>query len=221
MVETFLILINIIFLEVVLSLDNAAVLATMARTLPKDAQKKALTYGILGAYLFRFAALLFAALLLKLTWLKVLGGVYLIYIGLRAMFKSESEKSNKALSFPFISQFWSTVIAIEFADIAFSLDNVFAVVALTEKMELIYFGVFVGILAMRVAATHFIKLIENFPVLEKVANAVVAVLGLKLILSTWLKALNLEEIDLVFSILVIVAFISPILYKVYLLKNEK
>jgi len=63
---------------------------------------------------------------------------------------------------------------------------------------------------MRFAATGFVKLIEKHPVLEKVAFWVVGFLGLKLMLSLWLKDLNLEHIDLIFSVLVTLSFVVPI-----------
>jgi len=212
MLETFIIVSNIIVLEVLLSIDNAAVLATIVKTLPKDSQKKALTFGIFGAYIFRGLALVFASFLLKFMWLKFVGGLYLVYLAYSNL-KPTSEDLNsthKTISVPFLSVFWSTVVAIELADLVFSIDNVFAAVALTDKIELIYFGVFVGIIAMRFAATGFVSLIEKYPILEKVAFWVVGFLGLKLILSLWLKDLNLEHVDFIFSILVTFAFVLPI-----------
>ena len=60
------IFLNIILLEIVLSVDNAAVLATMVKQLPKNQQKKSLTYGIIGAYVFRGLALIFASILIEI-----------------------------------------------------------------------------------------------------------------------------------------------------------
>lgn len=84
--SSLLILINIVLLEIVLSIDNAAVLAAMVKELPKGQQKKALTYGIAGAYLFRGLALVFASILINLVWLKVVGGLYLVYLAYKALF---------------------------------------------------------------------------------------------------------------------------------------
>ena len=212
MLETVIVVGNIIILEVLLSIDNAAVLATMVKTLPKESQKKALTYGIFGAYLFRGLALLFATILLKIVWLKILGGLYLIYLAYTNLKSDSGDDGPKSISIPFLNVFWSTVVAIELADLVFSIDNVFAAVAFTDKIELIYLGVFIGIIAMRFAATAFVRLIEKHPILEKVAFWVVGFLGVKLILSLWLKDLNLEHVDLIFSILVTLAFIIPIFF---------
>jgi YkoY family integral membrane protein len=212
MLETVIVVGNIIILEVLLSIDNAAVLATMVKTLPKESQKKALTYGIVGAYLFRGLALLFATILLKIVWLKILGGLYLVYLAYTNLKLNSEDDGPKSISIPFLNIFWSTVVAIELADLVFSIDNVFAAVAFTDKIELIYLGVFIGIIAMRFAATAFVRLIEKHPILEKVAFWVVGFLGAKLILSLWLKDLNLEHVDLIFSILVTLAFIIPIFF---------
>jgi YkoY family integral membrane protein len=211
MITDILIVVNIILLEVLLSVDNAAVLATMVKTLnPKD-QKRALTYGIIGAYVFRGLALISASILVKFLWLKIIGGLYLIYLAYKSLgYKSEGG-NPKPISIAFLSPFWSTVVAIELADLVFSIDNVFAAVAFTDNLWLICGGVFVGIIAMRFAANGFVKLIEKHPILEKVAYWVVGLLGVKLIASYWLKDLNTEFIDLGFSALVLSAFIIPIL----------
>ena len=72
------VILNLILIESLLSVDNAAVLATMVMDLPKDQRKKALKYGIVGAYVFRGICLFFAALLIQIWWFKPLGGIYLI-----------------------------------------------------------------------------------------------------------------------------------------------
>jgi YkoY family integral membrane protein len=204
-----LIFLNIFLLEVILSIDNAAVLATMVRKLPKEQQKKALTYGLIGAYVFRGVALLFASLLIKVIWLKVVGGVYLMYLAWRALYGTPTESTIrvKAVSF------WGTVAMIELVDLVFSIDNVFAAVAFTDNLWLICGGVFVGIVSMRFASVGFIKILEEIPILEKVAYWVIGVLGLRLVLSFWLKDLNTELIDGLFSTLTLGAFLVPIIYK--------
>lgn len=205
----FLIFLNIFLLEVILSIDNAAVLATMVKRLPEHQQKKALTYGLVGAYVFRGLALLFASLLIKVIWLKVVGGVYLIYLAWKALYGSTTQST---ISVNPIS-FWGTVVMIELMDLVFSIDNVFAAVAFTDNLWLIWGGVFVGIISMRFASVGFIKLLEEIPVLEKIAYWVIGILGVRLILSFWLKDLNTEMIDLLFSTLTLGAFLVPIIYK--------
>jgi YkoY family integral membrane protein len=210
-----LIFLNIVILEIVLSIDNAAVLAAMVKELPKEQQKKALTYGIAGAYVFRGLALLFASVLIKLVWLKVAGGLYLMYLAYNALSTNleQGGESKMTIKIPFLSALWSTIVAIEMMDLVFSIDNVFAAVAFTPNLWLICGGVFIGILAMRFATTKFVKVLEKNPILERVAYWVIGALGLKLVSSYWLHDLNTEAIDAVFSILTLLAFIIPLIIK--------
>jgi len=210
-----LIFLNIVILEIVLSIDNAAVLAAMVKELPKEQQKKALTYGIAGAYVFRGLALLFASVLIKLVWLKVAGGLYLMYLAYNALSTNVEQggESKMTIKIPFLSALWSTIVAIEMMDLVFSIDNVFAAVAFTPNLWLICGGVFVGILAMRFATTKFVKVLEKNPILERVAYWVIGALGLKLVSSYWLHDLNTESIDAVFSILTLLAFVVPLIIK--------
>ncbi len=227
-----LIVLNLILIESLLSVDNAAVLATMVLDLPPKERKRALKYGILGAYIFRGFCLVFASWLIKIWWLKPLGGAYLLYLFLDYFFKkprgeaAESEtvspKESKWIyrkSVGKIGLFWSTVIAVEVMDLAFSIDNVFAAVAFTDNLWLICIGVFIGILAMRFVAQGFVKLIEKFPFLETAAFAVIGILGLKLVLSLWAHFdphsafahwLETEQADIAVSVLTVACFGFPI-----------
>lgn len=210
-----LIFLNIIILEIVLSIDNAAVLAAIVKELPKSQQKKALTYGIAGAYIFRGLALVFASILVQLVWLKIVGGLYLIYLAYSALFNNNNENSSGGINVKirWLSPLWSSIVAIEIMDLVFSIDNVFAAVAFTSNIWLICGGVFIGILAMRFATTKFVKVLEKNPILEKVAYWVIGALGLKLVSSYWLQNLNLESVDAIFSILTLLAFIIPLIIK--------
>lgn len=214
MLSSIFIIINIVLLEIILSIDNAAVLGTMVKQLPKNQQKSALTYGIIGAYLFRGLALVFASILTNILWLKVVGGLYLIYLGVKSLLDvTNSSHQSKPQKFPFLNIFWSTVIMIEVVDLVFSIDNIFAAVAFTQNIWLICLGVFVGILAIRFSTGRFIKLLENFPILEKVAYFVIILLGLRLVSSYWFIGLSNETVDLVFSIITLLSFVIPVVVK--------
>src|SRR5205823_1632220 len=80
-------------------------------------------------------------------------------------------------------KFWATVALIELMDLAFSIDNVFAVVAFTNNLVIICAGVFIGILAMRLVAQAFVLLMGKYPFLETAAFLIIGILGLKLLLS--------------------------------------
>ncbi|HUM52052.1 MAG TPA: TerC family protein [Chitinophagales bacterium] len=228
--QAILIVINLIVIESLLSVDNAAVLATMVMDLPKEQRKKALKYGIIGAYVFRGICLLLAAWLIKIWWLKSVGGLYLIYLFVD-YFKSKSTKEteddtlnkqeNKIYKYTIglFGKFWSTVILVEIMDLAFSIDNVFAAVAFTDNIYLIWIGVFIGILAMRFVAQAFVKLMEKYPFLETAAFLVIGILGLKLLLSfpahflhnsVAFKFIESERFDLIISFVTVLVFAIPI-----------
>jgi len=183
---------NLVIIESLLSVDNAAVLATMVGDLPPEQRKKALRYGIFGAYVFRGICLVFASFLINFWYLKPLGGLYLLYL-VYDHFRSHAapdgdhvEKEKSWLykhSLGLFGKFWATVALIELMDLAFSIDNVFAVVAFTDNLILIVTGVFIGILAMRLVAQAFVLLMGKFPFLETAAFVVIGILGLKLVLS--------------------------------------
>jgi YkoY family integral membrane protein len=85
----------LVLLEGALSIDNALVLGLLAKRLPKEEQKQALTYGLVGAFVFRFAAVLMATLLLKWRIVKLVGGGYLVYIAIKHMFFEAGEDDGE------------------------------------------------------------------------------------------------------------------------------
>lgn len=193
---SFLIILNLIIIESLLSVDNAAVLATMVMDLPSHQRQKALRYGIIGAYVFRGICLVLAAWLLQFWWLKPLGGAYLLYMAIsyfvtKATPEKEDDTLNKKegklykYTLGMLGPFWATIVLVEVMDLAFSIDNVLAAAAYTKNIYLICIGVFIGILAMRFVAQSFVKLMERFPFLETAAFLVIGVLGLKLVLALY------------------------------------
>lgn len=178
--ETYLVILNLIIIESLLSVDNASALAAMVQHLPEGQRQKALRYGLFGAYAFRGACLFLASWLIKFVWLKIAGGVYLLYLTYSHFkSKSEGEDGNKGT----MKGFWATVVSVEILDLSLSLDNIFAAVALSDKFWVIMVGVAIGILAMRFVAGWFVKLIVKYPALEGAAFVVIAILGLKLVIS--------------------------------------
>ena len=218
---------NLIIIESLLSVDNAAVLATMVGDLPKDQRKKALRYGIFGAYIFRGLCIIFASFLIQFWFLKPLGGLYLLYLvydHFKARPAHDDDAVNKQKSWFYrhtlglFGKFWATVALIELMDLAFSIDNVFAVVAFTDNLILICVGVFIGILAMRLVAQAFVLLMGKYPFLETAAFVVIGMLGLKLVLSLvghYLpghpvsEALDSEAADVAITVLTVAAFVVP------------
>lgn len=184
--DLFVVLVLVI-LEGLLSCDNAVVLALLVKHLPPEQRGRALRYGIIGAYVFRIIALLLAVWIMQQWYLKVLGGLYLVWLGASHFLKkadeeAEEESVAKAPMRRFgLSVFWSTVIAVELTDIVFSVDSIAAAVALTDKLWVLIIGALAGILVMRFAAQGFVRLLELFPKLEACAFVAVLFIGIKLL----------------------------------------
>lgn len=234
----FLVVLNLILIESLLSVDNAAVLATMVMDLPEKNRKRALRIGLVLAYIFRGTALVFASILIKINWLKLVGGGYLLYLCAHFFFKEifkrehildiEKEELGEEVKHPKkvlgLNQFWSTVLMVEVMDMTFSLDNVFAAVAFTKNIYLVCLGVFIGIITMRIVAGYFVKLMERFPFLDTVAFVVIGILGIKLCLGFYCvqfgagsylcELLESEKADLFFSLTTVAIFFLPILSSV-------
>jgi len=222
---------NLIIIESLLSVDNAAVLATMVMDLEPHQRNKALRYGIWGAYIFRGLAMIFAAFLITIWWLKPLGGFYLLYL-VYDWYKGKQTESKEddfvnkqgnwiyKITVGSFGNFWATVALVELMDMAFSIDNVFAAVAFSPNIILVCAGVFVGILAMRFVAQGFVKLMEKYTFLETSAFVVIGILGIKLVLSLYehfkpetslSKFLGSHIADITTSILTCAIFFIPIL----------
>jgi YkoY family integral membrane protein len=195
------VILSLVILEGLLSADNALVLAVMVRHLPKKNQKKALFYGIIGAYLFRFISIGIGVFLIKFTLIKVLGGLYLLWLAGKNIFKKEEEEGeveNKGFGF------WKTVLLVELMDITFSLDSVIAAFGISNQVWVLFLGGILGILMMRGVAQLFLLLIEKFPEFEMTAFILIAIIGVKMLLG----AFGLEIGELVFFAILVVVFLA-------------
>jgi YkoY family integral membrane protein len=186
------IILYLVLLEGLLSGDNALVLALMVRHLPKEQRTRALRYGMWGAFGFRFLAVIFADFLLQFWWLKVVGGVYLLWLALRHLLGRESEGAQ-GVKPRFGDGFWPTVFNVELTDIAFSIDSILAAVAMARGLPanlqtnhqlvigIIWTGGILGIIMMRLVAGVFLTLLDRFKGLARGAYYLVAWIGLKLV----------------------------------------
>src|SRR5512145_3214788 len=113
----------LVLLEGLLSADNALVLAMLVLGLPRREQRKALRYGILGAFAFRIAAILLAVHLIQLGWVKLIGAAYLLWLAYHHFFGheegSDRRKIRRATPWFGLSAFWATVVKVELTDIVF------------------------------------------------------------------------------------------------------
>lgn len=189
--------VSLVVLEGLLSADNALVLAVMVRHLPKHQQKRALRYGIWGAFIFRAIAVVFAYQLIQYWQIKLLGGVYLLYLAIKHVLDGgshgETHESTGTFKARFGRGFWATVVNVELADIAFSIDSILAAVAMVEglperlqgnqtlALTIIYTGGILGIVMMRLVAGLFLVILNRYPGLASGAYVLVGWIGLKLI----------------------------------------
>lgn len=184
----------LVFLEGVLSIDNALVLALIVNGLPQHQRKRALTYGIVGAIVFRIIAIMLATYLMEWRWVKFVGGGYLLYLALKYWWdkrKEQAEKNAGHAAKPAERGFWSTVLVVELTDIAFAVDSILTAVALTKKVSVVITGGVLGLLLMRYAASIFVKLLERYPRFESTAYMLVFLIGFKLIID----GLHLPNVD--------------------------
>lgn len=211
-----MVILLVIYLEGILSIDNAAVLGAMVSALPSDQiipwprplqflskpmdwligkqRSAALKVGLLGAYIGRGAMLFTANFVIHNPWLKLLGGLYLVKLAIENLGEPEpGEEKQVELGRTTQKGFWSIVLAVELADLAFSLDNVVAVVAISSNLWLVMFGVAMGILTMRFAAGIFTKLILREPILKPAAYILVFNIGVELLLEE-LTPIQINEV---------------------------
>jgi len=171
-------------LEGILSVDNSLVLAILVRPLPPKQRRKALTYGIAGAFVFRLIALIFAARLMQFVAFKAIGGGYLIYLSMKHMFFFSKEEAHRT-SPKTAGSFWKTIFVVEMTDIAFSIDSITTAVAMTRKLSVVWIGGIMGIIFLRFAAGFFVRLLEKMPRLEDLAYQLIFFIGTKLFLESF------------------------------------
>src|SRR5499427_6292999 len=176
----------LIALEGLLSADNAMGLAILVLGLPKSQQKKALKYGIGGAFAFRAIATLLAAYMIQLGWVKLVGAGYLLYLVFRHFGGGESGEERRAAppAKPWLglSAFWATVVKVELTDIVFAVDSILVAVAMSPKRWVVITGGILGIVAMRVVVGQLIALVERYPALVDGAFVIIAWVGMKLLI---------------------------------------
>jgi YjbE family integral membrane protein len=154
-------LLKIIGVNVILSGDNAVVIALAARSLPPQQQKKAVFWGAGAAVILRIVLTIFAAVLLALPWLKIVGSLLLFWIGVKLLIPEDGDDDVKASD-----QLFAAIKTILIADLVMSLDNVIAVAAAAGgHMGLLIIGLAISIPLVIFGATLLIKLMERFPVI--------------------------------------------------------
>lgn len=168
----------IVIIDLVLAGDNAIVIALAARTLPKHLQKKAIIFGTAGAIVVRVLMTLGVLWLLNLPWLRLAGGILLIWIAYKLLVDEEHEESSgdaTEATKPKGTTFWSAIRTIVIADTVMGLDNVLGVAGAAKgDFLLVIIGLAISIPIMIWGSTIILKWIERFPVIIYVGAGVLA-----------------------------------------------
>jgi YkoY family integral membrane protein len=176
----------LVILEGLLSADNALVVAVMILGLPRRQQKLALRYGLVGAFAFRIIATLLAVYLIKLAWVKLLGGLYLVYLTYQHFFQSgdaeQRSKPRPAKPWLGLPALWATIVKVELVNIAFSVDSILVAVAISSKTWVVLTGGLLGIVAMRVVISQLLSIVRRYPTLVDGAFVIIALVGVKLLI---------------------------------------
>ncbi|WP_455814249.1 TerC family protein [Pseudomonas graminis] len=163
------ILLQIVLIDLLLGGDNAVVIALACRKLPPHMQKKAIILGTLGAIVARVVLLIIAVHLLALPWLKIVGGLLLLWIGFKLVGSEEEEASING-----DNRLWKTVLTITLADVVMSLDNVLAVAAAGKgNVWLVSFGVLISIPIIVMGSKLVLTLLSRFPFIVTLGGALI------------------------------------------------
>jgi YkoY family integral membrane protein len=188
----------LVLIEGLLSADNALVMAVMILGLPRADQRKALRYGLVGAFAFRTVATVLAAYLIRIAWVKLFGGLYLLYLTKSHFFSGDGDARNQprtALPWMGLSALWATVVKVEVMNLAFSVDSILVAVAMSPKFWVILSGGLLGIVAMRIVVGQLLTLVRRYPSIVDGAFIIIAWIGLKLLLE-YLHALGIVHFEI-------------------------
>ena len=170
---------TLIFLEGILSVDNALAMALQVKALEASLQRRALLYGMWGALILRAVAILGAKWLMSIWWLQVAGALYLAYLVI-AHFWLRREPHLYDGGDASTRGFWTTVAMVELTDAAFAIDSTLVAVGMSNHLWVVFAGVALGILAVRYAAFLFVRLLQYCPEIEHLGFVLVGWVAVRL-----------------------------------------
>jgi YkoY family integral membrane protein len=208
----------LIVLEGLLSADNALVMAVMVLGLPKRDHRKALRYGLVGGFALRIAATLLAVYLIRVAWVKLFGGLYLLYLTYTHFWGHETSGDRRtpprAKPLMGMTAFWATVVRVEVVNLAFSIDSILVAVAMSPKQWVVLVGGILGIVALRVVVGQLITLVQRYPALVDGAFIIIAWVGIKLALEYLFTAgyVHFEVPRWLSLVLIVFIFVAAFVY---------
>jgi YkoY family integral membrane protein len=180
-IETSIVLLILIFLEAVLSADNAIALAAIAQGLEdKKLEREALNIGLVVAYVLRITLLLTATWVQQFWQFELLGAAYLLWLVFQH-FTSEEGEDNQHHG-PRFTSVLQAIPVLAFTDLAFSLDSVTTAIAVSNETWLVITGTTIGVVTLRFMAGLFIQWLDEYVYLEDAGYITVALVGLRLLL---------------------------------------
>ena len=200
----------LIILEILLSADNAIALASLTKSLKNSEDRtRALNIGITISLILRIFLILLSAFLLKYLIIRILAGLYLIYLFfsnviLKGKNYSDEEIKKDYSNFNKIN-FIKVVALLSVTDLAFSIDSITTAVAISDQYILVVTGAVIGVIALRFTSEIFLRLIEYFTRLEMAGYIAILIIGSKLILNTIFIESFLP--DFYFYILILLSFV--------------
>jgi YjbE family integral membrane protein len=154
---------EIVVINILLSGDNAVVIALACRNLPPHQRRWGVFWGAIGAIVLRIILTFFAVSLLQLSWLKIVGGALLVWIGIKLIAEEEGEGGHDVQA---SDRLMSAVRTVVIADLVMSIDNVLGVAAAAKgSLLLLVFGLVVSVPLVIGGAQLIMRLIERFPIL--------------------------------------------------------
>lgn len=157
---------QIILIDILLGGDNAIVIALACRNLPEKLRLRGILWGTAGAVILRIVLIAFAVTLLQVPYLKIIGGLLLLWIGIKLLAGEEDAHGEVQASDKLLSAIKTIIVA----DLVMSIDNVIAVASAAEQagehqIALVVFGIMVSIPIIIWGSTLVLKLMERFPII--------------------------------------------------------
>lgn len=192
---------SLFLLEILLSVDNALVNASLAEDLPPSQRLRAMRHGIIYGAVFRLVALIFASLIIHNVWIKTAGALYLIFLAINHLGKEtpgfEKTRSKKIT-------YRSVVLQIAVANIVFGIDNVVSAVGLSSNLIYVITGVMIGIATILLISQLMLRVVERYPSLTTAAYNIVGLVGTLILIEEYKNI----EIAPVYKFLMIASIIG-------------
>ena len=196
MLEHFISGIQIIIIDIVMAADNAIIIGLIAANYAKENRKKIIAWGVAAAFIFRIVFAFLATILLEMAWLKIVGGVLLLWIvnNLRQDFFDTKKIRTPSLKSKESSSFSSGVYKVIIADSIISLDNVLGVVGAAKgNYTLLILGLLLSVFLIVTLASYFANYIKDHKWLAYVGLFVIMIVALQLIIG---GLVNLEVLSI-------------------------